>query len=323
MKIHILDSMILEKNAMVTGIAKSASSSIHGLSLSMDEVLLYAWLTGMVLLGLYTIFKNIKFWIVIKQKPMLIDNDILGLLEECKNRMKINTICGITITDAVKSPALFGYLRPRLLLPKGVLEKLTRSELAYVFMHELGHLKLHDIGVSWLITILQTFHWFNPFVWLAFYQMRIDQESACDASVLSRIRHDQTKDYAGTIIGFIEKFCQNRQLPAMAGIMENKSQMKRRIAMIAKYRKSPKKITVAAIVTLLVTGFILYTLTGFAQESHGNKITISDEAKMALVEAQKAVENKDYVTARKFLTDYLATNPEDVPAQAYLSLGYY
>ncbi len=141
--------------------------------------------------------------------------------------------------------------------------------------------------------------------------------------VLSKIRHDQTKDYAGTIIGFIEKFCQNRQLPAMAGIMENKSQMKRRIAMIANYRKSPKKITFAAIVMLLVTGFIFYTLTGFAQESQGNKITISDEAKMALVEAQKAVENKDYVTARKFLTDYLATNPEDVPAQAYLSLGYY
>ncbi len=178
LKLHFLNSMIIEKDAMVAGIAKSASSSIHGLSLSMDEVLLYAWLTGIVLLGLYTIFKNIKFWVVIKQKPMLIDSDVLDLLEECKNRMKINTICGITITDAVKSPALFGYLRPRLLLPEGVLEKLTRSELAYVFMHELGHLKRHDIGVSWLITILQTFHWFNPLVWLAFYQMRIDQESS-------------------------------------------------------------------------------------------------------------------------------------------------
>ena len=322
--IHILDSMILGKNMMVLDIAKGASVNIHGLSISFDKALLYTWLAGAVLLGLYTLFRNLRFWIRIKQKPMLIEREILDLLEECKTRMKINTIVGITVTDLVESPALFGYLRPRLLLPEGVPEKLTREELAYVFMHELGHLKRHDIGISWIITFLQVFHWFNPFVWLAFYQMRIDQESACDASVLSKIMHNQSKDYANSIVGFLEKFCQNSQLPAMAGIIENKSQMKRRIAMIVKYRKSSKKITIGAIVMLLFTGFVFYTLTGFAQDkqANSNETELSSDAQKAMVTAQEFIQKNDFSSARKPLLDYIAANPGQIPKDIYLMLGY-
>jgi bla regulator protein blaR1 len=267
--VELLNSMIVGKDDMISGIIENTSSNIswHWLDLSFNEVMLYTWLIGALSIGLFVLIKNLRFWFTIKQKPMMVDKDILDLLEECKVTMKINTLIGLIITDEVKSPVLFGYLRPRLLLPEGVLEKLTRSELTYIFMHELGHLKRHDIGVSWIITMLQVLHWFNPLVWYAFYQMRIDQESACDASVLVRIRKNQAKDYAGTIIGFLEKFCQNRQLPAMAGIIENKSQIKRRIAMIVSYKENTKRIKALAIVMLLVTGFIFYTITGFAQEA--------------------------------------------------------
>ena len=321
----LMDTMLLGKDDMISGIIENTSSSFNWawLDLSFNEVMLYAWLIGALSIGLFILIKNLRFWITIKQKPMLVDKDILDLLEECKITMQINTVIGIIITDAVKSPALFGYLRPRLLLPQGVLEKLTRSELTYVFMHELGHLKRHDIGVSWVITMLQVFHWFNPLVWFAFYQMRIDQESACDASVLARIRNNQTKDYAGTIIGFLERFCQNQQLPAMAGIIENKSQIKRRIAMIVSYKKNTKRIKALAIVMLLVTGFIFYTITGFAQEGLDNKTPLPEDAKKAMVEAQKLFENKEVENARNVLQDYMDTTHDTIPADAYLMLGYY
>jgi biopolymer transport protein ExbD len=100
--------------------------------------------------------------------------------------------------------------------------------------------------------------------------MRIDQESACDASVLKRLKLNQSKDYAVSILGFLEKFCQNRQVSAMAGIMENKSQIKRRIAMILKYKKYTKKITAASIVMLIIAGLIFFTLTGYAKEEQSN-----------------------------------------------------
>ncbi len=77
--------------------------------------------------------------------------------------------------------------------------------------------------------------------------------------------------------------------------------------------------------------FLIFTSPIYGQSNQGDKDNkeqkekprLSREAQMAMVEAQKAVEKKDYATARKFLIDYLATNPDDVPAQAYLLLGYY
>jgi TonB family protein len=161
----------------------------------------------------------------------------------------------------VKSPALFGYFRPRLLLPEGTLEKLNHTELAYIFMHELGHLKHHDLGISWLLSIMQIIHWFNPLVWLAFYQTRVDQETACDASVLSRLDHSRSTDYANAIIGFLEKFRQNRPLPALAGILETKSQTKRRIVMITDYKSFSRKKTVVAFALLICFCFISLTLS--------------------------------------------------------------
>ena len=151
-----------------------------------DNTLFSVWLAGVIIVGISIVFKNSTFWSIIRREPLVTDQKILNLLKTCKSQMKLQTVVGVIMTDKVKSPALFGYLRPRLLLPKGILEKLNEDQLHHVFLHELGHLKRHDIAISWLITVLQAIHWFNPLVWYAFYQMRVDQEAACDAYVLSR-----------------------------------------------------------------------------------------------------------------------------------------
>ncbi len=259
--------------------ATNATSMNQVWHLEIEQALLYLWISGVIVFGIFVLMKNLNFWMIIKSRPLLIDQNLLDLLEECKRRMKIHTVLGVVITDRVKCPALFGYIRPRLLLPEGTLEKLNHQELTYVFMHELGHLKRHDIGVSWLLSIMQVIHWFNPLVWFAIYQMRVDQESACDASALSRIRYNQTAEYGQAIIGFLEKFCQNRQLPALAGIMESKSQMKRRIAMITNYKRLTRLTTIVALVSLISIGFISIVLSGCAgvKQSQTEKKTSADQ----------------------------------------------
>lgn len=251
------ESDILE----LSTITISATSHNPGGNPQIVNVLLFLWLSGAILFGVYALYKNLNFWLIIKSQPLLIDKKLLDLVEECKSQMKIHTVLGVVITDKVKSPALFGYFRPRLLLPEGTLEKLDNTELAYIIMHELVHLKHHDLGISWLLSFMQIIHWFNPLVWLAFYQMRVDQETTCDASVLSRIDHSRSTDYANAIIGFLEKFRQNHRLPALAGIMETKSQTKRRITMITNYRNFSRKKTVVAFALLISICFISLILS--------------------------------------------------------------
>jgi TonB family protein len=264
---NVVPTIIPGNEAISSWIKETAvSSSPQGWTLSFDKTLLFLWLAGAIVLGVYILAKNIRFWIMIKGRAAVTDKRTLDLLEECKERLNIRRTADVIITEKVKSPALFGYFHPRLLLPEGILEHFSNEELTYVFMHEMGHLKRHDIAVSCLVTLFQVVHWFNPLVWFAFYQMRIDQESACDASVLSRLRHHQSVEYANAIVGFLERYCQNRQLPSMAGILENKTQMKRRLTMIVNYKKYSKGMTAMAVALLLATGLIFFTITGFAQE---------------------------------------------------------
>lgn len=322
----ILRMMLLGEETVMLDLTATTSSSIawwQGWDLSLDQTLLFLWVSGAVLLGIHILVKNTRFWIMIKRGARLTEKQTLDLLDLCKDKLNIHRDIDVIITDKVKSPALFGYFHPRLLLPEGILEDLSDSEMTYVFMHELGHLKRHDIAVSCLMTIFQAIHWFNPLVWLAFYQMRIDQESACDSLILSRLRQHQSVEYAKTIVGFLERYCQNRPLPCMAGILESKTQLKRRLTMVIKYKKLSSKMTVMAVALLIITGLVFFTLTGFAEIKSQGEMT--EYGQKALVEASEALQANDYAATVKILEDYLSTNPAYKPDMLYsmLAVAYF
>ncbi len=90
----------------------------------------------------------------------------------------------------------------------------------------------------------------------------------------------------------------------------------------------------AILLSVVLTGLIALALPVAGQDKKGTgkeqqsaaeeeKERMSKEAQTAMVEAQRAYDKKDLATARKFLLDYLATKPVDVPPEVYLLLGYY
>ncbi|MHC4558852.1 MAG: M56 family metallopeptidase, partial [Planctomycetota bacterium] len=220
------------------------------------DILPLIWLTGALVLAVYVCAGNFHLWRLVTRERPLTDQKILDLLEDCKSEMGIRTILGVVITNKVKSPALFGFVRPRLLLPTGIIEALSLKELRHVFFHELAHLKRHDIYLGYLSSLLQTLHWFNPLIWLAFYRIRTDRELACDALVLAQTHSSESKDYGRTIVNLLERFSRRQQLPAMAGILETKAQLKRRITMIAKFKKNSYQWSPMAAILMIILACI-------------------------------------------------------------------
>lgn len=237
-------------------IGKEAQGWLKPVASEIAAILPLVWLTGALVLAVYVCANNFNLLRIVKRERPLTNQKILDLLEDCKAEMGIRIILGVVATDKVNSPALFGFIRPRLLLPKGMLETLSREELRYVFLHELAHLKRHDIYIGWLISLLQVLHWFNPLIWLAFYRVRADRELACDALVLARTQSGQAKDYGRTIVNLLERFSRSQRLPAMAGILETKTQLKRRITMIARFKKNSYQWSPLAVVLIIVLGCV-------------------------------------------------------------------
>lgn len=90
-----------------------------------------------------------------------------------------------------------GVLQSAIYLPS----HLTETEKQVILAHEHMHLRRHDPLVKGLYFIALTLHWFNPFVWIAFYLMNRDMEMSCDEAVLqskdvSAVQECTEKEYA-------------------------------------------------------------------------------------------------------------------------------
>jgi bla regulator protein BlaR1 len=228
-------------------------------SVSFTLALPALWLIGTALIAGYVCVRNINLWLTVKRERPITDQEILDLLEDCKMEMGVQTIIGVVVSDKIKSPALFGFVRPRLLLPQGLLETCGLEELRYVFIHELAHLKQRDIYFGWLMALLQIAHWFNPLMWFAFRRMRADRELACDGLAISMMDADEPPRYSQTIVNLLENFSQVSYVPSVAGILEDKSQIERRIKMIAGYKKPSRTRWAGAMLLLAILACVVLT----------------------------------------------------------------
>lgn len=251
------------------------------------------WLVGALLTACFVFAQNINLWLTVRRQQPMTDQPILNLLENCKRQMRVQTIIGVVVSDRVKSPALFGFIRPRLLLPKGMLDALSLQELHHVFLHELAHLKRHDIYLGWMMSMLQVLHWFNPLVWLASYRIRADRELACDALVLARTESEQARDYGRTIVSLLERFSCPQPLPSMAGILETKSQVKRRIQMIVDFKKTSRTRSAGAMLVFAILAGVV--LTNAYQAKAG--FTLDTPTNMGPIVNSSAIEDNGCISA--------------------------
>lgn len=278
------------------------------------NVLAWLWLSGVAVLTGAVLVQSLSLSRLLRGQRAVTDGRTLELLESCKAAMRVRAWLVVVESPGARSPALFGFVRPRLLLPAGAIETLSETQLRHVFLHELAHLKRGDIALNWLLALLQALHWFNPLLWLAFRRMRGDREMACDAMAMGCLSPDEAPDYGRTIVRLLEQFSIPRRLPGLACILEEKNQIKRRIMMIAKFRKHSLAWSFAAALLMIVLGGA--GLTGAAQ----TRSPLSEKAQAAAKARLEAAEKK-LAAAKARHEAGVATTEEFANAQGDLKIA--
>ena len=87
-------------------------------------------------------------------------------------------------SSTLSEPGVFGLFRPVLLLPEGILRRLTAAQLESVIAHELCHVRWRDNLVAAIQMSIETIFWFHPLVWWIGRRMVEERERACDEEVL-------------------------------------------------------------------------------------------------------------------------------------------
>ncbi len=237
---EITPAQLPEPAGAGAGGASETSSPPHGQwrerhRLGAGTVLLLSlvWLVGVCSLAGCTVVSGLHLRRIIRHGRPVTDRGILSLLEDSKRRVGTRPNADIIATDGVNSPALVGLVRPRLLLPCQMLTETNRTELRHILLHELAHLKRHDILIGHLASFLHFFHWFNPLIALGFRRMHADRELACDGLALSLLPPEEAPAYGRTIVRQIEQLLTSRPRWPLAGLGGDRAQIKRRVAMIA------------------------------------------------------------------------------------------
>ena len=96
-------------------------------------------------------------------------------------------------------PAVVGALFPKIVLPSDFETRYGPAERAAILAHEETHLTAGHAATNAVVALIQCLCWFNPLIHIAAFFVRVDQELACDATVLAR-RPEQRKLYAEALL---------------------------------------------------------------------------------------------------------------------------
>src|SRR5207253_4443913 len=98
---------------------------------------LWLWSAGAGSLAVYLAISDRRIARRVNARRPLVDARLMNLLEDCKQLMGVRAPVTLVESREVGSPSLFGFVRPRLLLPVGLAGSFSLDELRYVFLHEL------------------------------------------------------------------------------------------------------------------------------------------------------------------------------------------
>jgi beta-lactamase regulating signal transducer with metallopeptidase domain len=258
-KLPAMETNIAENNTPIVAPIEFSESSKQVINFLPIHYFSIIWMLGIIVFIKNTLTNNLKFLNRIKGQRRISEKGIINLFYQCKKEMKIQSEIGLVEVVTTQVPLLYGIFRPRILLPFNFVNRNNSEELRHIFLHELAHYKRHDIKISLLTSILQIIHWFNPIIWYAFFRMRIDRELATDEKTLSLIGSEKSQSYGQTIISMLKQISTEFRTPVTVGIIENKSDLKRRITMISNFGKRSMVWSLTAVIILLTLALFSFT----------------------------------------------------------------
>jgi bla regulator protein blaR1 len=145
----------------------------------------------------------------------------------------VQTAVEVRASSGLLEPGVVGLWRPTLLLPEGIEERLSPSELKAVLAHELCHVRRRDNLFASIHMVVETMFWFHPLVWMIGARLLEERERACDEEVLRL--GNQPDVYADAILNVCKLYVES-PLACVSGV--SGAGIRRRVEAIMTNRKA-------------------------------------------------------------------------------------
>ncbi len=254
-------------------------------------ILGWVWLTGCAVMLLYAAVSFLRIRKRVQLSLPLRDN-----IRHC---------------EAVDSPFILGFFRPKIYLPFDMDE----GQMQHVIAHEEAHLRRRDHWWKPLGFLLLAVYWFNPLLWVAYILLCRDIELACDERVIRDMDASAKKAYSEALLS-----CSlPRRMVAACPLAFGEVGVKTRIASVLHYKKPAFWVLLVAILACIVVAVCFMTnpkdnkdvsVIGGADEPTDIVLTSTAEAIWSRVDTSSPTEMMAYLCQADLWNDAIKAQRE-------------
>ena len=190
----------------------------------LPTALFVLWAAGAVFFLLRSLLHWYRIHTIARDAVPMTEGREVEILRALERAAGSATPLPLRCTDSFLEPGIFGIVRPVLLWPRAIGERLTDEQLQAIIAHELCHLRRRDNLAALFHLVVQTVFWFHPLVWWLGAQLITERERACDEEVIRR--GSEREAYAESILKTCQFFVES-PLACVSGVTG--SDLKKRI----------------------------------------------------------------------------------------------
>ena len=240
------------------------------------------WIVGAALLiGRILIGYGIV-WCLRQQAQVQRDGPLFDALRQARRTLDCYPKVEVATSPSIGSPMALGILRPLIVFPADLVEKLSADKLALILIHELAHVRRWDNLTLLLHRLVSAVLFFHPAVWLCGRMLRREAEQACDDLVVCATGRSEA--YARGLAHVAERAAHFnpliRRIPTMNAFAATESDLARRIrrTLGGSVRQMSTRARVLAVVLLCPLAAVTLPSCGNTDNSTGGDLSVAKAA---------------------------------------------
>ena len=162
------------------------------------------WAGGFVVVSLWMVGSHFALGRMIRRQSGRAPEAVVSHLDWAREKLGMSRPISVSVVPGLPTVALWGWWKPLILVPPGLVENYTGDEVRGMLVHELAHVQRQDVLVTWLGMAACALHWFNPLAWFALRRLRADRELECDRLALAVLNGEQRMSYGFALLKTME-----------------------------------------------------------------------------------------------------------------------
>jgi len=184
--------------------APTASSLLAGIWLLGCIVMLARWISGWR-----------RSALMARSAELLTNGREMDALRWAECNAGIRKPIPLLLSPREFEPGIFGVVRPVLLWPAGLSDRLEDLQIQAIMAHEVEHVRRRDNLTAVIHALVESLFWFHPLVRWMTAKMNEERERACDEKVIEQ--NARPEAYAESILK-VCAFCVEPSSPCISGV---------------------------------------------------------------------------------------------------------